>query len=231
METSRHELSPGVWLDARRALFLAEQRVLCVADLHFGYHWAHRQSGQMMPLVPDDSAQRLGDLCRDYHPERLAILGDIIHAHVVSPQPQAELTEFLGRVCSLTRVELIAGNHDRAWIKAAGPELQWHSKLRVGNHLLTHGDVSEPESSSVIVMGHEHPAIHLGDGVKGAKFPCFVCGPGHIILPAFSRWAAGTDIRRNVFMSPIAREAHLNMAVAIMGQRLLRIPIASVQGK
>ncbi|MCC6233574.1 MAG: hypothetical protein IT580_13070, partial [Verrucomicrobiales bacterium] len=41
----RMEVTPGVWLDARRAVWLEGHRALLVADVHLGYVWAERQRG------------------------------------------------------------------------------------------------------------------------------------------------------------------------------------------
>ena len=75
MDKSRLEISAGIWLDHRRAVYLEEERILCVADLHLGYAWAHRFSGQLMPLRgEEDLLARLSDLCSFYKPAHLAVL-------------------------------------------------------------------------------------------------------------------------------------------------------------
>jgi metallophosphoesterase superfamily enzyme len=77
-----------------------------------------------------------------------------------------------------------------------------------------------------IVMGHEHPAISIGDGVTTSqKCPCFLVSDTVIVLPAFSRWAAGTDIHAHPFMSETARAAKFTRAIAICGKRLLPISL------
>jgi hypothetical protein len=77
-----------------------------------------------------------------------------------------------------------------------------------------------------IIIGHEHPAIGLSDGVAShVKCPCFVVGDHFLVLPAFSRWAAGGDIRSHRFMSPYARLRPAERAVAIVAGKLLPIPL------
>jgi len=67
-------------------------------------------------------------------------------------------------------------------------------------------------------MGHEHPAISVGDGVTtSVKCPCFLISRRVIVLPAFSLWAAG-----GVEMALRERFDH---AVAILGDKLLPIPL------
>jgi hypothetical protein len=114
MEKSRLEIFSKVWLDFRRAIYLEEEGLLAVADLHLGYAWAHRYAGQMLPLVSGDCLEeRLSDLCGCYRPRVVAVLGDIVHRAV----PVAEVkTELLGLLRTLTAVcdtRLVLGNHDR----------------------------------------------------------------------------------------------------------------------
>jgi metallophosphoesterase superfamily enzyme len=40
------------------------------------------------------------------------------------------------------------------------------------------------------MIGHHHPALTLA----GRTAPCFLAAPGRIVLPAFSRNAAGCDV-------------------------------------
>lgn len=241
---SRLEIRPGVWLDHRRAIFLAEESILAVADLHLGFNWAHRYHGQMLPLGPaDDLLGRLQALCSDYRPTRLAILGDIVHQAVPVAEITSELNTLfheLGKICGL---KLILGNHDKKLKKIAkDTSLEFLTQFETENFLLTHGDnLSAVPPGKCVVMGHEHPAISLGDGIKSATFPCFVlggdskplCDPsaaslhfqGLLILPAFSQWSAGSDIRAYPFMSSVARRARLQMAIAICGTKLLPVKL------
>lgn len=229
MDRSRLEVARGVWLDYRRALFLERENTLCVADPHIGYTWAHRHAGQLLPVgKKDDTADRLEELCACYKPARSVILGDIVHRALPRSQLEQELRSFLERAASCTCLELLLGNHDRGLERVLPPHVKTQTALELGEYTLVHGDATEMSTTNKMIMGHEHPAISLGDGVKGAKFPCFVHGPALTILPAFSSWAAGTDIRRASFMSALARDAELTHAVAIMGNRLLPIPLGVV---
>src|SRR4051812_11875531 len=82
----------GINFDARRAVYFQQEKILAVADLHLGYAWSHRAQGQLMPVgAKDDSLARLGELLEDYRPERLILLGDIVHRAL----PTAALMEEL----------------------------------------------------------------------------------------------------------------------------------------
>ena len=227
-DKSRLEVAPGLWLDYRRAIYLEGEELLCVADLHLGYTWAHRYQGQMLPVnTPERLLERLLELCDAYHPRRFVFLGDIVHQAVPVSAIKNDFHELVSTLKGRCGVHLILGNHDRNLRELAGTEVEFHQTVQAGNYLLLHGnDDIRKKGTSVILMGHEHPAISLGDGVRSQKFPCFLISEKLLILPAFSLWAAGSDFRYHPFMSPLARSAKFEKAVAILGQKLLPVPIS-----
>ena len=242
MDRSRLELEPGVWLDADRAVWLEKWRTLAVADLHLGYAWAHRAEGQLLPVdTREDSTERLLKLLDRYPAEEVVLLGDIVHRAVDVPALHTELRWLALTVGERARLRLIGGNHDRelaATLATAGIVLEIDTSAIVGPHLLLHGDERDEsvaksrlgEQAALggrVILGHEHPAIGLSDGVAShVKCPCFVAGPNFLVLPAFSRWAAGGDIRSHRFMSPYARLRPAESAIAIVAGKLLPVPLA-----
>ncbi|MHC1762960.1 MAG: metallophosphoesterase [Verrucomicrobiia bacterium] len=232
------EVAPGVWLDARRAVWLAPERVLAVADLHLGYPWVQRRAGQLLPIgAPDDTLERLMALMESYSPERVVLLGDIVHRACLDlPQLGAELRNFLTTLGSSCRVQLVGGNHDRNLEKLLNflrLDCLVESQVSAGPHLLLHGDtepdeeqtVSRRSDSGFIVMGHEHPAVRLGDGVaSSARCPCFLIGPRLLVVPAFSNWTSGTVTSHYEPMSPLARTERFTRAIVIVAGKLLALP-------
>jgi uncharacterized protein len=228
MEQSRLEVLPNVWVDHRRAIFLEEHSVLAVADLHLGYAWAHRYHGQMLPFGGGDQLlERLSDLCAYYKPRQFVFLGDIVHQAVPVAELINEINMIIERLADHCETKLIIGNHDkklRSVLRNKTVELL--PFVNVGKFLLLHGNsIPDGHDSATIIMGHEHPAISLGDGIKGARFPCFMVSERVLILPAFSLWAAGGNSRSHTFMSPIARAANFLKAVAICGGKLLPVKL------
>jgi len=225
-------LDADVTLDSRRALFFPREQVLAIADLHLGYAWAHRLSGQLMPITPaNDTVERLRELQRDDAPREIVVLGDIVHRAMALPILEEEMRDLFDRLSPQSQLTFIAGNHDRDLQQVLA---QWLIPIelvpskRVGSHLLVHGDARAPAgaAASRIIMGHEHPAISIGDGVTTSqKCPCFLVSDSAVILPAFSRWAAGTNVRTYGLASPLAREARFTRAIAICGDRLLPVSI------
>ncbi len=180
----RAEIQPGIWLDARLALWLEAERLLVLADLHWGYAASHRARGNLVPLWGDDDIERrLESLVADYRPTEMLWLGDVVHA--------AEGAERVERYLAAPPVKttVLAGNHDRRWRGAID------TTAARGRFFLHHGDVERPvPSGSVEIVGHHHPAVAWSDGAGGnVKMPALVASAQRLILPAFSPWAAGTD--------------------------------------
>ena len=239
VDKRRFELAPDIWLDSRRAVWLPGNRLLAVADLHLGYAWAARHSGNLFPVVgAEETMARLVSLQEDYKPEVLAVLGDVVQRAVPIQQLLEELSQFLKILSARSKIVLVQGNHDRH----LAPLLeQWRLPVKLvpehtcGDHLFVHGDASRAEAerwatttNGLIFMGHEHPAVCIGDGVASwSKCPCFLVSKKTVILPAFSSWAAGTIFPRYPFMSPLAQNSSFRQSIAIMGEKLLPLPFGA----
>jgi putative SbcD/Mre11-related phosphoesterase len=234
---STHILAPGLHLDARRILWMPEERALVAADLHLGYAWAHRHAGQLMPVTaPDDAVERLAALAAEFSARQVVLLGDIVHRAVPVPSLREELAMLAARLAG-RRVRWIVGNHDRD-LETLLPEVMLESEITLGAHRLTHGaeETAPPHASHAshashagqaggwLVIGHEHPAIHLHDGIAtGVKVPCFLAGARVLILPAFSQWAAGANVRNGHFLSAIANGTRFTHAFALIAGRILPV--------
>jgi putative SbcD/Mre11-related phosphoesterase len=230
MQRTRLELAPGIILDARRAVWFEAERALAVADLHLGYAWAQRSRGAMLPLsAEDDTTARLSELVRDYGARELFVLGDIVQKAVPIEPVREPLRELCAQIGSLVKLRLLGGNHDRglaALLSDCEISIEVEGAAQLGPHWLLHGDAAlevAADAGGRVFIGHEHPAIRVGDGVASMKCPCFLAGPRVVVLPAFSAWAAGSNVRQESFMSPLARAAEFREAYAILAHKLLPI--------
>lgn len=172
-----------MWLDSRLALWLEDERLLVIADLHWGYAASHRARGNLLPVWGDDDIEsRLGALVADYSPAEMLWLGDVVHAAEGGVRADRFIRE------SRVPITLLAGNHDRRWPRAG--EL---SAVR-GNYFFHHGDLAPAIPAGAIeIIGHHHPAVSWGDNAGSRlKLPALIANSHRIILPAFSPWAAGT---------------------------------------
>jgi DNA ligase-associated metallophosphoesterase len=244
MHRSRLELSPGLWLDARRAIWLEEHRALLVADLHLGYAWAHRQRGNLLPITTkEDTHDRLQMLANEYAPREIIVLGDVIHAAVAEEAVLADLRR-LHALNGGTAIRLIAGNHDAQlapMLRRADLEVELVREFSLGEYLLLHGDGGDDPAAEArcrlirehggrVILGHEHPAITISDGVAtSVRCPCFLVGEDVLVLPAFSPWSAGTNVRNGIFISPYLRRAQLTQTIAIVAGKLLPLPMRAAR--
>ncbi len=93
------QISTDLTLDARRAAWFPNERVLAVADLHLGYARAHRLKGQLMPIMPaNDTLARLQELQRDYDPREIVVLGDIVHRAMALAEFENEIRELFNGI-------------------------------------------------------------------------------------------------------------------------------------
>jgi putative SbcD/Mre11-related phosphoesterase len=205
-----------------------------VADLHLGYAWAHRHAGQLLPIAaPEDTIDRLAAIAEEYRPSQIVLLGDIVHRAVPVPALRAQLDELSERLGGV-RVRWVAGNHDRD-LGSMVPGILLEREIPVGPHLLTHGAEGNGAAAShclarvrngLLIMGHEHPAIRVHDRVTtSVKCPCFLAGPRVLILPAFSPWSAGSNVRASQFLSAFAQNARFTHAYAILAGRILPVSL------
>jgi metallophosphoesterase superfamily enzyme len=226
---------PGVFLDPRRAAFLSGPRLLLLSDLHVGFAWTQRQRGQLLPLdTPDDTPQRLADLCRDWQPAGVIVLGDFVHGAAPIEGIRREIESVLAAVPVTAPVRIVLGNHD---VRLADQLIRWGIELpcvrqhEIDDFILTHGDEpAQPSRTGLFhIQGHEHPAIEIPDPpAQRVRVPAFLVSDTTLILPAFSGWAAGSVLGRRPFLSPWTDSTTLHSAVACLGSRLLPVPMATL---
>lgn len=180
-----------------KALFLPDQKVLILGDLHFGKINHFRRAGLQVPFGANrKNSETLIDLINFLKPIRTIFLGDLFHSHY---NEEWETVGQIVRHFSACRFELVKGNHD----VMSGQQYDRHN-ISVFNHLelasfyLTH----EPMETTVIpkgsinVAGHIHPGAHLeGKGRQGVTLPCFWVSRNQMILPAFGSFTGLAIVR------------------------------------
>ena len=236
----RLQLHDDLELDARRAVWLPRSRSLAVADLHLGEAWVRRARGQLVPLdVADTTVARLRSLLESYRPERLVLLGDIVHAALPLEGIRSAVTDLASLEREGLTLDLCLGNHDRhlpRQLERWGLRWKTVSQIALPEAILFHGDVpvapTGPHDAAMSakrwrIQGHLHPALVLDDGVASrVKVPCFLVAPGRLVLPAFSEMAAGVAVDRSGLVQDAGDTLRFESAVACLGPRLLRIPFA-----
>ena len=182
---------------AEKALFIQEEKILIVADLHFGKINHFRQAGLPVPHAANQkNAETLIDLINGKKPDRTIFLGDLFHSHY------NEEWEVVGQIVHnfpACQFDLVRGNHDimseqqyrRKGIKVIEQE-------KIGDLILTHepmGNAAIPKSK-INLAGHLHPGARLqGKGRQAIVLPCFWISKKQIILPAFGMFTGLATIR------------------------------------
>jgi putative SbcD/Mre11-related phosphoesterase len=173
----------GSWqLAPEGAAIHREERTAVIADVHLGYEWARGSAGDCVPAHSlRETLARLEHLFAGQPIARLVVAGDLVESPRPCPRTAADLRrlrDWLERLgVSLT---ILDGNHDRS--------LSLPATCTIGGWTIGHGH--RPLPGDRTISGHFHPAVRIA----GSSTPCFLTGPGRIILPAFSPNAAGLDV-------------------------------------
>jgi len=174
----------------QRALWQADTGLLLVADLHLGKAESFQASG--IPLPSDGDLSNLNtllELAAQLRPERVVVLGDLIHSRFGLTAELRDkiraLPELLG--CAL---DLIGGNHDQgSWLEG----LQASPPHRCGPLWLSHEPCTPADPALLNVAGHVHPVAVLGNGADRLRLPCFALHQPQrqLLLPAFGSLTGG----------------------------------------
>lgn len=203
--------------DLSGALFLPEERVLIVADLHLEKGSAFASRGVLLP--PYDTAATLALLARAvarYDPARIVALGDSFHdlggQQRLAPAALAAL-----RALQAGRDWLwLTGNHDPAI--AAGLGGQVLGELDIAGVALRHEPSAAPEGPEI--AGHLHPAARIRLRGRSLRRRCFALSPRRCVMPAMGAYAGGLNVRDAAFQRLFGAE----ISTRILGDsRLFRI--------
>lgn len=187
-----HIASEIVHLLPERALYWPGQRMLVVADIHFGKAASFRALG--VPVPRGTTAQNLAVLDRllvRYAIEQIIFLGDFLHAaNARAAGTLATIETWRGRYPALSLL-LVRGNHD---VHAGDPPPTLRidsvdAPYYVDPFAFCHHPAALP--GSYVMAGHVHPIIWLSSRVDRVRLPCFLVGPQRMILPSFGAFTGG----------------------------------------
>lgn len=181
-------------LRPERALHWPEAGVLAVADLHWGKTESFHQHGIPLPTgVLEDDLARLSAALQATRARRVLLVGDLVHAR---RSLTADVVERVAawRAGHDVELVLVRGNHDRHLVL---PE-SWRMSL-VESHLdegpFRFSHHPEPAPGRYVCAGHLHPVVRLNSGADRLRLPCFHLGMQVGVLPAFSAFTGGLDMR------------------------------------
>lgn len=220
------------------ALFIPEESALIISDLHIGYEEALTKQGILIPkfhfkdlilrlMKILDSAKKKN---KDEKLELIVINGDLKHefGNISDEEWRNTLKtiDFLGKYSK--KLLLIKGNHD----KILGPIADKRSidvvdNVLIGDVMVLHGDIIPkdiPKDIKTIIIGHEHPAIGLREGVRVENYKCFLVGKWKkyklIVMPSMFQINEGTDVLKEKLLSPFLQKDLGNFDVFIVADEV-----------
>ena len=171
------------------ALWWADQRLLCVSDLHLGKseRILRRGGTALPPYETQDTLSRLeADL--DATDARIVIcLGDSFDDLSAAQNLNEIERMWITKLQTGRRWIWIEGNHDPGPIDLGGShlaELQWPP--------LTFRHIAQKGKSGE-VSGHYHPKVQLSIRKKRITRPAFLLDVDRLILPAFGTYTGGLN--------------------------------------
>jgi len=183
------------------ALLLTKpKRTIVVADLHLGFEHELRARGIMIPPQSHRIVEALADLCKMERAERVIILGDLKHQFLgASTLELSTIPRLLKQLKeSVPEIMVIPGNHDgglRRMLVGLATILPVRGYYVEDENVgLTHGHV-KPDTSllmgKVIVIGHVHPVIRLGEGSPRVRVWLRMKGDRRLLLEKLTGGGGG----------------------------------------
>lgn len=195
-------------------LYLREEKVLVLSDIHMGYEEAMNKEGVLVPRFQyKETIKRLTEITKGLDIDKIIILGDIKHEFGIISETEwrhtLTLLDFLQDKCK--EIILIRGNHDTILGPIAKKrDVEVVDSYVIGNKFFCHGDKVLENDSEVVIIGHEHPAISLEDNGRVEKFKCFLKGKHGgkelVVLPSFNVVTEGTNISNEKMLSPYLQQ-------------------------
>ncbi|MEO1109528.1 MAG: ligase-associated DNA damage response endonuclease PdeM [Pseudomonadota bacterium] len=169
------------------ALWWADQRMLCVSDLHLGKsERLARRSGLTLP--PYDGRETLDRLSADLDAsgaETVLCLGDSFDDLDASNALAASEKLQITRLQAGRKWIWIEGNHDPGPIELGGTHLaEWVKGPLVFRHIAEANAKGE-------VSGHFHPKARLSIRGRSISRPAFLVDQNRLILPAYGTYTGG----------------------------------------
>jgi uncharacterized protein len=217
------------------ALYLKKEKVLIISDTHIGYEEALNKQGVLIPRTAfKEMMIRLEDILKKIKPDMIIINGDI--KHEFGKISETEWRNTLRLIAFLKTYSknliLIRGNHDKILSPIARKkDITISDNAVINNTIITHGDrlIKPYKNITTIIIGHEHPAISIGDLARKEKFKCFLKGKWKnktlIVQPSFKLLSEGTDVKNEKIISPFLKQNLDRFKVFIVADKIYNFGI------
>lgn len=179
-----------------RAVYWPRQRMLLVADPHFGKAATFRALGVNVPRgTTGEGLVRLDRLLHLHRVETLVFLGDFLHAREGRNHATFLALEEWRASHENVAMQIVRGNHDR---RAGDPPPSVGIECMDAPHVampftLAHHPVVIP--GAYVLAGHLHPCTTLvGVGRQRERLPCFWFSTAVGVLPAFGDFTGCAEV-------------------------------------
>jgi hypothetical protein len=204
--------------DVSGALYLPEERMLVVADLHLEKSSSFARRGMLLP--PYDTAltlARLAAAIARLAPRVVVALGDSFHDGEAHRRLRPGDAAALALTMAGRDWIWIAGNHDPAPSGIGGDVVD---ALATGDLVLRH----EPRRGAAAgeIAGHLHPTARVRGASGSARARCFVTCGSRLVMPAFGALAGGLDLDHPAF-APVFSTRPV-VAHVLGRERVWRVP-------
>jgi DNA ligase-associated metallophosphoesterase len=170
----------------QRAAFLPDERLLLVADAHFGKAQSFRRLGVPVPGgTTEHNLESLTALVASTGARGIVFLGDLLHSRQARSAATLRSVQAWRERHRGVAMTLVRGNHDS---RAGDPPAEW--AMEVVDEPWLQGPLALCHHPAAVeghytLAGHLHPAAVLGRGVDRLRLPCFHFGEDVGVLPAF----------------------------------------------
>lgn len=228
------QISKGIQI-IDTALWLEQENILIINDLHLGYEEALLHKGILVPrFQKKEIIAKLEKILSKIKPKKIILNGDVKHEFgKVLSQEWNEILQFLDFLLQhCHEVVIVKGNHDPIIAPIAiKRSVQVVAEYKVQDILIMHGDQLVETDAKIIIIGHEHPAITLREKSKYEKYKCFLKGKWQgkelIAVPSSNPLLEGTDILKEQLLSPFLTDVK-NFQVFIVGKNEV-LPFGTVK--
>ena len=149
-----------------RALYIAKEKAVVIADLHLGIEFEYMAKGIIIPMQTKNLVERLLAILEKKRARKLIILGDL--KHVINEKEyimkeRKEVRYFLKEMAEHVEIWIIKGNHDGR-LKSKYAKIFGARGMMLDDVALAHGHAWVSPvlmKASIFIMAHLHPHIRL----------------------------------------------------------------------
>ncbi|HVS73301.1 MAG TPA: metallophosphoesterase [Phycisphaerae bacterium] len=206
-------LGDGFFATAHRFVWHEATRAAVLSDVHLGAELTLREQGLYLPDVSYGAIRAAWGRMVERGPRRVVIAGDLFDSPGVVEAALPLVRELVGALPEGCEVTVLAGNHDpgaeamRAVLGELGVGVE--AATAVGGYAVFHGhrwadgrEVWRRNGGAGVIVGHQHPAVVVGNRVARAKMICYAAGVVEVegkrvrlvVLPAFSPLPLGSNL-------------------------------------